>query len=369
MSALFKPLALREVELANRIVVAPMCQYVAEEGSANDWHLMHLGQLALGGFGLVIVEATHVSPEGRITPGCLGLWSDENERALGRVVGFCRRHGTARLGIQLAHAGRKGSSHVPLEGGAPLAPEKGAWRTVAPSAIPVTEGAPAPVALDGSGLHKVRRDFVDAARRAARLGFDVAELHMAHGYLMHEFLSPLSNRRDDQYGGSLENRMRFPLEVFEAVRAAWPEGRPLGVRVSATDWVEGGWTPEEAVALAKELRRRGCDFIDVSSGGLDPRQKLELKPLYQVPFARQIKAETGLITMAVGLISTPEEAEAIVERGEADLVALARAAMDNPHWGWHAAQTLGAEITYPSQYIRAHPSRWPALAPEQRVAS
>ena len=359
MSAqLFTPYRLSSLPLDNRLVVAPMCQYVAENGSATDWHLMHLGQLALGGFGLLTVEATHVSPEGRITPGCLGLWSDENARALDRVLRFCRQYGTAKVAIQLSHAGRKGSSHVPLRGGAPLGPDEGAWQTVAPSAIPGREDAPPPLALDATGLHKVRRDFVAAAQRAWRLGFDAVELHMAHGYLLHQFLSPLSNRREDGYGGSLENRMRFPLEVFSAVREAWTAERPLGVRVSATDWMEGGWTVDETVVLAAALKDKGCDFIDVSSGGLHPQQRVEVKPLYQVPFARRVKEEVGITTMAVGMIRTVEDAESVIADGSADLVALARAAMDDPHWGWHAAAELGCEIDYPPQYVRAHPRRW-----------
>jgi 2,4-dienoyl-CoA reductase-like NADH-dependent reductase (Old Yellow Enzyme family) len=361
-SLLLSPLRLAGLELASRIVVAPMCQYVAEHGSATDWHLVHLGSLAMGGFALVIVEATHVSPQARITPGCLGLWSDENERALGRVVAFCRRHGTARLGIQLAHAGRKGSARVPLAGGTPLPPEEGAWETVAPSALAYAEGWHVPRAADRGDLARIRRDFQDAARRAARLGFDVVELHMAHGYLLHEFLSPLANRREDAYGGGFAGRTRFPLEVFDAVREVWPAERPLGVRLSATDWVEGGWTVAETVELVGLLKTRGCGFADISSGGLDPRQKLTVEPGYQVPFARAVRAATGIATMAVGMILTPHQAEAILAEGAADLVALARAAMDDPRWGWHAARALGAEIAYPDQYARAHPARWPGAA-------
>jgi 2,4-dienoyl-CoA reductase-like NADH-dependent reductase (Old Yellow Enzyme family) len=365
-SPLFSPLSLRELELANRIVISPMCQYVAENGNANDWHLMHLGQFATGGPALVFTEATHVSPEARITPGCLGLWSDENERALERILRFCRGYGTAKLGVQLAHAGRKGSTNVPLAGGKPLGRDEGAWQTVAPSALPFDQGWHTPAALDDSGLAKVRRDFIDAARRAARLGFEVAELHMAHGYLLHEFLSPLSNRREDAYGGSYDNRVRFPLELFEAVRDVWPADRPLGARVSAFEWVAGGWSVEDTVEFAKRLQARGCDFLDVSSAGNDPRQKIEVKPGYQVPFARAVKQATGITTMAVGLITEPRQAEAIIAEGDADLVALARAVMDDPHWAWHAARELGAPIDYPAQYIRAHPSRWQGTAEQHR---
>lgn len=361
-SLLFSKLRLAELELANRIVVSPMCQYLAEDGSAGDWHLVHLGQLAMGGFGLVFTEATHVSAQGRISKGCLGLFSDANERALARVLAFCRRHGTGRLGIQLAHAGRKGSARVPLLGGTALPPDEGAWETLGPSALPYAQSWPAPRAADAWDLARVRRDFQDAARRALRLGFDAVELHMAHGYLLHEFLSPLSNRREDAYGGSFAGRARFPLEVFDAVREVWPAGRPLGVRVSATDWVEGGWTLEETILLVGQLKARGCDFADISSGGLDPRQQLAIGPGYQLPFARAVKVATGITTMAVGMIVTPQQAEAALTDGSADLVALARAAMDDPHWGWHAARALGAEIAYPDQYVRAHPGTWPGAS-------
>ena len=357
-SSLFEPMALRGLELANRIMVSPMCQYAAEGGSANDWHLMHLGQFAMGAAGLVVTEATHVSPEGRITHNCLGLFSDENEAALGRVVAFCRRHGVARLGIQLAHAGRKASTRPPLAGGGPLGPDEQPWTAVAPSAIPYAPDWHTPAALDEAGLAKVRTDFVAATGRALRLGIDLVELHMAHGYLLHEFLSPLSNRRQDRYGGSLANRLRLPLEVFAAVRAVWPESRPLIVRVSATDWVEGGWTPDDTVALAHELKALGCDALDVSSGGLHPAQKVAPAPGYQVPFAERVRRETGLPTIAVGMITRPHQAEAILAEGQADMVAIARAAMDDPRWAWHAARELGAETPYPRMYARCHPSVW-----------
>lgn len=358
-SALFSPFTLRGVTLPNRIVVSPMCQYVAEHGSATDWHLMHLGQFAMGAAGLLFTEATAVSAEGRITHGCLGLYSDANEAALGRVVQFCRRHGVAVLGIQLAHAGRKGSARTPLAGGTALGDAERPWTTLAPSALPYGSGWHTPRAMGAAELAAVKGQFADAARRAARLGFDVVELHMAHGYLLHQFLSPIANRRDDRYGGSSENRMRYPLEVFEAVRAALPGGTALGVRVSATDWVDGGWKPGETVALAGRLKALGCDFVDVSSGGLDPRQKVPLGPGYQVPFAAQVKREAGIATMAVGLITEAEQAERIVASGEADLVALGRAIMDDPRWAWRAAAVLGAEAPYASQYARAHPKQWP----------
>ena len=354
-SALFSPLRLRGLTLANRIIVSPMCQYSAEEGSANDWHLIHLGHLALGGAGLLFVEATAVEPIGRITPGCHGLYSDENERALGRVVATIRRHSPIKLGIQLAHAGRKGSSEVPWRGGMLIPPEQGGWRPVAPSALPQHPQESAPVALDRAGITRIRNAFVAAARRASRLGFDALELHSAHGYLLHEFLSPISNQRDDEYGGTRENRMRFPLEVFEAVRAAWPADKPLGVRISSTDWVDGGWDIEDSVALARELKARGCDWIDCSGGGVSPQQKIPLGPGYQVPFARRIRAEVGIATTGVGLITDTKQAEAIVASGDADMVAMARAMLYDPRWAWHAAAALGGEVHAPEQYWRCAP--------------
>ncbi|MEQ8817661.1 MAG: NADH:flavin oxidoreductase/NADH oxidase [Thalassobaculum sp.] len=359
MSQLFSPITLRDVTFNNRLVVAPMCQYLAEDGNANDWHLMHLGQMSMGAGGLVFTEATHVSPEGRITPKCLGLWSDDNERTLKRVVDFCKTHGVARMGIQLAHAGRKASNRTPLNGAGPLAANDGAWQTLGPSAVAYGDW-PAPRALDDAGLAMVKQQFVTATERSARLGFDTAQLHCAHGYLMHQFLSPLSNRRNDGYGGTIEGRMRFPLEVFEACRAAWPENLPLGVRVSASDWVDGGLTVDEIVEFAKALKEKGCDYVDVSSGGNDPGQKITLGPGYQVPFAERVRQEAGIPVMAVGLITDPHQAEAIVSSGKADFVAIARGAMDNPRWAWHAARALGAETEYPPQYIRCRPDSWRA---------
>jgi 2,4-dienoyl-CoA reductase-like NADH-dependent reductase (Old Yellow Enzyme family) len=357
-SRLFTPFEMRGVMLPNRIVVSPMCQYMAEDGSATDWHLMHLGQFAMGAAGLLITEATHVSAVGRITARCLGLYSDDNERTLRHVVEFCRKYGVVRMGIQLAHAGRKGSTHTPFQGGKPLGVEEGAWKTVAPSALPFGPGWHVPEPLTESGLADTKQQFVESARRALRIGFDLIELHAAHGYLLHQFLSPISNQRTDHYGGTLENRMRFPLEVFEAVRAVWPQDRVLGVRVSATDWIEGGWTPEETVLFARELRTRGCDFIDASSGALDPRQQIPFGPGYNVPFAEKIKKVAGIPTMAVGFITKPAQAEEIISSGKADLIAIARAAMDDPRWAWHAARELGAEAAYAPNYVRASPAVW-----------
>lgn len=355
MTQLFTPFKLGSLTLPNRIVIAPMCQYSADEGLAGDWHLMHLGQLALSGAGLLFIEATAVERDGRITHGCLGLWSDATEAALARVLAAVRRHSRMPIGIQLGHAGRKGSSHLPWQGGQQLGSAEGAWMTDAPSALPHASHEVAPRALDEAGLKRIRTAFVDAAQRACRLGLDVIELHAAHGYLLHEFLSPISNQRSDRYGGSLDNRMRFPLEVFEAMRAALPAGFPLGVRISATDWVEGGWDLAQSLVLAQALKARGCDFIDVSSGGSSPQQKIPLGPGYQVPLAEAVRRGTDLPTIAVGLITEPEQAEAILQAGQADLVALARGMLYDPRWPWHAAARLGGQVQAPPQYWRSQP--------------
>jgi 2,4-dienoyl-CoA reductase-like NADH-dependent reductase (Old Yellow Enzyme family) len=355
MSALFQPIELRALRLENRILVSPMCQYSASDGSASDWHLIHLGHLALGGAGLLFVEATAVNPGARITPACLGLYSDANEAALARVISAVRANSRMPLGIQLAHAGRKGSSRVPWESGTLIPAEAGGWIPVAPSAIAHSEGEPAPHALARAELEALKREFAAAARRADRLGFDAIELHAAHGYLLHEFLSPLANRRSDEYGGSLENRMRYLLEVFATMRSAWPEHKPMGVRVSATDWVDGGWDVSHTVALARSLKALGCDWIDVSSGGVSPKQQVALGPGYQVPFARTVRAEAGIATIAVGLITEPRQAEEIVASGKADMVALARAMLYDPRWAWHAAAELGAAVQAPEQYWRSPP--------------
>ena len=355
MSQLFSPVSLGPAALANRIVVSPMCQYSADAGKATDWHLLHLGHLALSGAGLLITEATAVTPEGRITPADLGLWSDATEQALRPVVRAIREHSPIRLGMQLAHAGRKASCRAPWDGGQQLPESAGGWRPLAPSAIPFKPEEATPQALDAAAIAGLVAAFAAAARRADRLGVDVIEIHAAHGYLLHEFLSPLSNRRDDAYGGALANRLRLVLEVFAAVRAALSAGKAVGIRVSATDWLEGGWDLEQTLALAAALKQRGCDFIDVSSGGLSPQQQLAPRPNYQVPFAERIRAETGLLTIAVGLITEPEQAEAIIASGQADLVALARAMLFDPRWPWHAAARLGAQVEAPKQYWRSQP--------------
>jgi NADPH2 dehydrogenase len=355
MSALFSPIALRDLTLRNRVVVSPMCQYSADEGRATDWHMIHLGHLSLSGAGLLCIEATAVEADGRITPGDLGLWDDATEAALRPVIAAIRRYSHTPVAIQLAHAGRKASCHLPWEGGAQIAPDApGGWQTVAPSAVPFKDEYVAPTALDEAGLRRIRDAFVAAARRAERLGIDAVEVHAAHGYLLHEFLSPLSNHRTDAYGGSLENRMRFPLEVFEAVRAVFPAYKPVGVRVSASDWVEGGWDIDQTVAFVEALKTRGVDWIDASSGGLSPKQQIAVGPNYQVPFAERIKA-TGVTTFAVGLITEAQQAEDIIASGKADLVALARGMLYDPRWPWHAAAQLGAQVEAPPQYWRSQP--------------
>lgn len=359
MSALFSSVRLREVEFPNRIVVSPMSQYSAENGSATDWHLMHLGQFAVSGAGLLIVEATNVEPEGRITHRCLGLYSDANEAALARVVAFCRSHSNIPLGVQLAHAGRKGSARLPWEGRAkPLSTAEGAWETLSCSGIPRAEGWPVPRVMDQADLDRIRDAHVGAVERAARVGFDLIEFNAAHGYLIHEFLSPLTNRRDDGYGGSLEARMNFPLQVFQAMRAAWPDGKPMGVRLSATDYAEGGWTIDDTIAFCRELKALGCDYVAVSSGGLLLGQSVPIGEGHQVEMARIVRDAVDIPVMAVGMIHRPHHAEEIVAGGDADFVAIARGLLHDPHWPWHAAAVLGADVDYPPQYIRAYKSSW-----------
>jgi 2,4-dienoyl-CoA reductase-like NADH-dependent reductase (Old Yellow Enzyme family) len=361
MSALFSPIKLRGLELPNRIMVAPMCQYSSVNGEANDWHFTHINTLALSGAAIFCIEATGVEAIGRITPGCLGLYDDATEAALKPIVASVRKHSKTAVIMQLAHAGRKASSHTPWDGGQLIPVSEGGWRPEGPSAVPHKEGEAPPLALDAPGLKRVRDAFVATAKRAERLGLDGLELHCAHGYLLHQFLSPIANRRTDQYGGALENRMRYPLEVFEAVRAAFPSEKPVGVKVSATDWVEGGWDLAQTIELARELKKRGVDWVDASSGGVSPQQKIPLGPGYQVPFAQAIKEATGVTTMAVGLITEAKQAEDIVASGKADMVALARAMLYDPRWGWHAAAELGGQVEAPPQYWRSQPSTQKAL--------
>ena len=364
-SLLFEPITLAGLTLPNRIVIAPMCQYSADDGDANDWHLIHLGHLALSGAGLLILEATAVERDGRITPGDLGLYSDGNERALARVLEAVRRYSAIPIGMQLGHAGRKSSSARPWEGGQQIPASQGGWVGDSASAVAVKDDETPPHALDGAGLARVRDAFVATALRAQRLGLQLLELHAAHGYLLHQFLSPIANKRNDEYGGPLENRMRFPLEVFQAVRDA--VSLPVGVRVSATDWVDHGWDLEQTVAFGHALKQRGCDFIDVSSGGISPQQQIPIGPGYQVHLAARIRAETGLPTMAVGLITEPRQAEAVLAKGEADMIALARGIMYDPRWPWHAAAELGASVQAPQQYWRSQPREHAKLFGDTRT--
>ncbi|MFC7054114.1 NADH:flavin oxidoreductase/NADH oxidase [Hansschlegelia quercus] len=355
---LFKPMTIGKLDLPNRIVIAPMCQYSAEDGRMTDWHLIHLGQLALSGAALLTIEATAVVPEGRITYADVGLYDDATEAAMARTLDSVRRWSDMPIGIQLAHAGRKASTEKPWLGGHHIQPSApNGWRTEAPSPIPFADSDAPPQALDADGLKRVRDAFAAAAVRAGRLGIDAVQLHGAHGYLIHQFLSPLSNRREDEYGGSIENRMRFPLELYDAVRAAFPSDRPVTMRVSGTDWVEGGWDIDQTIAFAKALEARGCDAIHVSSGGLHPTQQIPVAPGYQVPLARAVKAEVSIPVVAVGLITGYEQAEAIVATGDADMIALARTILYDPRWPWHAAAELGGQIRAADQYLRCQPAR------------
>lgn len=361
-SLLFTPVRLGGLELANRIVIPPMCQYSAQDGLVGDWHLIHYGGLSHSGAGLLVVEATAVTPAGRISPGDLGLWSDETEQAFRDLLSSIRKYSLIPMSVQLAHAGRKASQYKPWEQDGVLPEDKGGWQTEAPSALAYEQdqsGGVLPTALDRAGCDRVRQAFAQAAVRADRCGFNAIELHMAHGYLMHEFLSPLSNVRGDDYGGSPEKRLRYPLEVFEAVRAAFPADKPVGVRISASDWTPGGWDVQDSCRLAVELRRRGCAYIHVSGGGLSPEQTVAPGPGYQVGMAAQIRASLSggpaMPVIAVGLITQAEQAENIVRSGQADLVAIGRAALFNPHWPWQAARQLGAAVTAPPQYWRSAP--------------
>lgn len=353
---LFEPIRIGGATLSNRIVIAPMCQYSAEDGRMTDWHLMHLGALAQSGAAILTIEATAVAPEGRISYADVGLWDEATEAAMDRVLKGIRAWSDMPIAIQLAHAGRKASTAKPWDGGKQIAPDQeNGWQTVSASALGFAEGDHPPVALDRAGLDRVRDAFADAARRAIRLGIDAIQIHAAHGYLLHQFLSPLSNRRRDEYGGSIQNRMRFPLEVFDAVRAVVPDGYPVTIRVSGTDWADGGWDVAGNIAFAQALEARGCDAIHVSSGGLDPRQQIPIGPNYQVPLARAIRQAVGMPVVAVGLITAPEQAEAIIATGEADMIALGRTILYDPRWPWHAAAALGAQVKASPQYLAAAP--------------
>lgn len=357
MSTLFSPITLKSIELKNRLVVSPMCQYSSVDGFATDWHLVHLGSRAVGGAGLIISEAAAVSPEGRITPDDLGIWSDEHIIDLRRITQFIQQNGSV-AGIQLAHAGRKASHRSPWKGGTALAPtEEGGWQTVAPSAIPFDEEEPVPTALTNDGIEKVLTDFEAAARRALEAGFQLIEIHAAHGYLLHQFMSPLSNQRTDNYGGSFENRIRLLLEVIARVQTVWPEDLPLFVRISATDWTEGGWTADDSVLLATVLKDKGVDVIDCSTGGNVPRASIPTAPGYQVLFADRIKNEAGMATAAVGLITSVEQAEAILANGQADLILLAREFLRSPYFPLQGAHELDEDMPWPVQYERAKPRK------------
>ena len=353
---LFTPLQIGGITLPNRVVVSPMCQYNADDGCMNDWHLIHLGQLAYSGAGLLVVEATHVTREGRITHRDVGLYNEHNEAAMKKVIEACRRLRKEPIGIQLAHAGRKASTQIPWEGHSALGPKESPWQTLAPSAIPFREGWHVPHELTTSEIKDLVDAFAKAAERAKRLGFEAAELHSAHGYLLHEFLSPLSNKRSDAYG---KDRMKFPLEVAAAVREVWPRERALGARISGSDFAEGGLGPDDAVEYAKALERAGLDYVCVSGGNVVGNQKIPAAPGFQVPFAERVKKATGLKVRAVGMIADPDQAEEIVASGRADMVAMARAFLDNPRWVWHAAEHFGVKIDYPPPYARSHPGVWP----------
>jgi len=354
MSLLFSPYPIKNITLKNRIVVSPMCQYTAEDGFANDWHLVHLGSRAVGGAALIIQEATAVSPEGRISASDLGIWKDEHIDLYRKINDFIHQHG-AIAGIQLAHAGRKASTMPPWEGGLQVTIAQGGWQTVAPSAIPFREGDAAPVALDLEGIQKVKDDFKASALRCLTAGFKLIEIHAAHGYLIHQFLSPLSNHRSDDYGGNFENRIRFLLEILASVQEVWPAENPLFVRISATDWAEGGWTADDSVRLVTLLRNKGVDLIDCSSGGLAEQQQIPLSAGYQVQFAERIRQETGMPTGAVGLITEAIQAEEILSKGQADVIFLARKLLRDPYFPLHAALQLGVEVKWPLQYDRAKP--------------
>lgn len=355
MAHLFSPLTLRGVTFPNRIAIPPMCTYSAEDGVANDWHLVHFGSRAAGGAGLIIVEATAVSAIGRISPRDLGLWCDEQIEPVARVTRFIHQQGSV-AGVQLAHAGRKAGVWMPGAGNGTIPVEQGGWQSVGPSALAFGEGYAVPAALDETGIQQVISDFAMAAKRALAAGYRVAEVHAAHGYLLHQFLSPLANQRTDEYGGSFENRTRLPREVVAAVRAVWPERLPLFVRLSATDWAEGGWNIEETVALARILRDEGADLIDVSSGGMVPVANMPVGPGYQTEFAEQVRSQAGVATSAVGLITAPAQADHIIRTRQADLVLIGRDALRDPYWPLHAAQTLGHATSWPFQYLRAAPA-------------
>lgn len=368
MSALFSPYKINGLELSNRINVAPMCQYSAHDGVVGDWHTTHLGMLANCGAGLVIIEMTDVERRGRITHGCVGIYSDECEDALTRVVAHCKRIGTAKFGIQIAHAGRKASSQRPWEGGQGLKEDQDPWQTIGPSAIPFGAAWPAPRPMTEEDIAHVRDAYIDGAKRAVRAGFDTIQLHGAHGYLIHAFASPISNRRNDSYGGDLKGRIKFSLEVLRGMRAVVPKDYPLGIRISAVDWIDGGLVIEDAVQWVSAMKESGLDYVDISSGGVSAEVRTPTTPGYNVPLAEKIKRETGVPTSVCGLIATPKQAEEIVASGKADMVALGRAMLENPHWAWIAAKELGADVARPNQYLRVAPKLWPGASYRDNAA-
>lgn len=354
MSKLFEPLKIREVEFRNRIFVSPMCQYSSNDGMPSDWHLVHLGSRAVGGASLVMVEATAVSPEGRISPNDSGMWSDDHAPAFKRITAFIKSQG-AMPGIQLAHAGRKAATDAPWRGGRPLSEDEGGWQPIAPSPLPFDDASRTPREITQGDLEEVTAQFLAAARRGLEAGFEVLEIHMAHGYLLHEFLSPLSNRRTDGYGGTLENRMRFPLRVAKALRQAWPDNLPVFVRISCTDWIDGGWDLAQSIEFCRRLKTLGVDLVDCSSGALLPYAKIPAGPGFQVPFAAAIRQQAQIATGAVGFITQPAQAEQIVATGQADAILMAREFLRQPYWPLHAAKELNVDIPWPSQYLRAKP--------------
>ena len=354
--SLFTPLELGGITLPNRIVISPMCQYSADDGCLSDWHMVHLGHLSYSGAGLMILEATHVTREGRITHQCAGLYNEHSEAAMKRVIDACRRLSRNPIGVQLGHAGRKASSQVPWEGREWLREDQSPWRTVAPSALAYGEGWHTPHELSIGEIRVLIDAFAASTERAKRIGFDLVELHSAHGYLLHQFWSPLSNRRTDAYG---KDRLKFPLEVARAMREVWPLERALGARISANDWMPGGLGPDDAVTYARELERIGFDYVCPSSGALVPQARIPIAPGYQVPFAEKVKKATGIKVQAVGMIAEPRQAQEILASGRADMVVMARAFLDNPRWPWHAAEQLGVELAYPPQYARSRHDLWP----------
>src|SRR3989344_138717 len=358
-SQLFSPINLRKLTLQNRIVISPMCQYSAVNGSASDWHTIHLGHLALGGAGLLIIEATAVNQEGRITLSDLGLYSDDNEKALGNILEKIRKYnGNTAIGIQLAHSGRKGSTDIPWQGGSPLLQNEKAWTTFAPSDIPRDPAWPTPTEMTLEQIERLKKDYVNSTKRATRIGIDLLELHVAHGYLLHTFTSPISNHRTDQYGGNFENRVRLPLEIAEQVRKIWPKDKHMGARITGNDWLEGGITTEDAVKFAKLLKEAGLDYVCISSGGVTPKTNMPTDVNYQISLAKEVKKNVDIKVQAVGLITNPLQAEEIIASGKADMVTIARAFLDNPRWVWHAAEKLGVKIVYPPQYDRVQPDLW-----------